>query len=152
MKDRERIIEAATCELGTKEEPANSNLQKYGKWYGLDAVAWCATFVSWCYDKAGVPLPYVNTKKGFHYCPSLYNWAKRNEKITIDPFMGDIVLYDWDGNRMSDHTGIFVEWIEKGKTFKAIEGNTSPTNESNGGEVMLRTRKITQVQAFVNVL
>lgn len=54
MTDRERIIEAARLELGTKEDPANSNLQKYGKWYGMDAVAWCAIFVSWLYNKAGV--------------------------------------------------------------------------------------------------
>lgn len=152
MTDREKIIEAASGELGVKEQPANSNLQKFGKWYGMDAVAWCAIFVSWCYDQAGVTLPNINTIKGFHYCPTMYNWAKRMEKITIDPFMGDIVLFDWEGDGKANHTGIFVEWIEKGKTFKSIEGNTSPSNESNGGEVMLRNRKLSQVQCFVNVL
>jgi len=152
MTDRERIIEAARLELGTKEDPANSNLQKYGKWYGMDAVAWCAIFVSWLYNKAGVGLPKVNTDKGFHYCPSLTVWAKKNNKITLDPKAADIVLFDWDGNNKADHTGVFVEWIEKGKTFRSIEGNTSPTNQSNGGEVMLRIRKVSQVQFFVSVL
>lgn len=152
MTDREKIIEAARKEIGVTEFPSGSNIQKYGKWYGMDGVAWCAIFVSWCYDMAHTPFPNINTLKGFHYCPTLYNWAKRNQKITIDPCMGDVVLFDWDGNHLADHTGIFVEWIEKGKTFTSIEGNTSGRSDSNGGEVQLRTRKLSQVQAFVNVL
>jgi len=31
-------------------------------------------------------------------------------------------------------------WLEKGKTFHSVEGNTAIENDSNGGEVMLRKR------------
>jgi len=46
-----------------------------------------------------------------------------------------------NGDGRFDHTGIFVRWIEVGKTFESIEGNTAVGNDSNGGNVMLRTRK-----------
>ena len=44
---RERIIQIATQEIGITELPANSNLTKYGKWFGLDAQPWCAIPVFW---------------------------------------------------------------------------------------------------------
>jgi cell wall-associated NlpC family hydrolase len=153
MTDRERIIEACKQELGYKESPAKSNKTKYGEWYGSNGVAWCAIFVSWIYSKCNVKFPKrIETEKGFKWVPTMYIRAKQNNWITIDPEPGDIVLFDWEGDKEVDHVGIFDCWIEKGKTFKAYEGNTSLNNDSNGGEVMHRQRKISQVQAFVTVL
>lgn len=152
MTDRERIIEAAKAELGYKENPPNSNLNKFGEWYGMNGKAWCAMFVSWCYSKAGVKWPVrIDSDKGFAWCPTLYIRAKKNDWITLNPEAGDVVLFDWDGNKQADHTGIFAGWIQVGKTFRCYEGNTSPSNESNGGAVMLRDRKVSQVQAFVSI-
>jgi len=51
-----KIVEIAEKEIGTTEYPANTNKTKYGAWFGLNGLAWCAIFVSWCYDKAGFPL------------------------------------------------------------------------------------------------
>ena len=155
MTDRERIIAAAKEKVGYKEDPPNSNKNMFGEWFGFNGVAWCAIFVSWCYDKAGLTLKNIEAKykdKGFAWCPSMYFHAKRFDKITMKPQAGDIVLFDWDGNKQADHVGIFYQWIKEGEIFVSYEGNTSPSNNSNGGEVMLRTRKVSQVQAFVNML
>jgi len=153
MTKREEIISIATKELGYKESPPNSNLNKYGEWYGLNGVAWCAIFVSWVYDQAGVPLGNVDRPNGYQYCPSALAFWKRHDNVTVQPAMGDIVLFDWNGDNRADHTGIFKRWIDsEKKSFECIEGNTSPSNNSNGGEVMLRVRKISQVAAFVNPL
>ena len=59
---------------------------------------------------------------------------------TLEPVEGDIVFFDWNGDGRYDHTGIFVMWLEKGKTFHSVEGNTAIGNDSNGGGVMLRKR------------
>lgn len=147
---RQTIIDTAAAENGTKENPANSNKTKYGAWFGFDAAPWCAMFVSWVYDTAGHPLGIVETLKGFKYCPSGYNFWKANNRLTEDPQPGDIVLFDWNGDGTCDHTGIFIRWIEEGKTFTTWEGNTSVNNDSDGGEVMTRTRKKSVVKAFVN--
>ena len=147
---RQSIIQTAASQDGVKENPPNSNKNIYGQWYGMDGVRWCAIFVSWVFNKAGHPLGKIDSQKGYHYCPSAYNYWRRNKMLTSDPQPGDIVLFDWDGDALSDHTGIFNQWINKGVTFTAWEGNTSPTNDSNGGKVSLRTRSMSTVQAFVN--
>ena len=149
---RRKIIEVATAEIGTVETPKNSNSTKYGIWYGLDKVAWCATFVSWVYHHAGVPLGLVDKPKGYQYCPSAYNFWKRNRRFTDTPKAGDIVLFDFANKNSSDHTGIFVKMNDDGKTFETIEGNTSSStsgSQSNGGMVCRKTRYISQVMAFV---
>jgi hypothetical protein len=152
MTKREEIIKVAEGELHYKEEPAGSNHTKFGEWFNLDRLPWCAMFVSWVFWKANKPLPRIDTYKGFSSCPNGLKYWKENDCITVDPAPGDIVLYDWNSDSKADHTGIFKEWVERGKTFLAIEGNTSPTNASNGGEVLIMKRKVSQVAAFVNPL
>lgn len=146
---RNKVILTARAELGTTENPPNSNKTKYGQWYGLNGYAWCAMFVSWCFDKAGTPLGHVDDDKGYRYCPSAYAYWKNTNQVTKNPQPGDIVLFDWEGDGKSDHTGIFVK--DNGdNTFTAIEGNTSLSNNSNGGEVMERKRYYASVKAFVS--
>lgn len=134
-----KVVEVATKEIGVTESPKNSNKTKYGTWFSLSGVPWCAIFVSWCYAMAGEPLPAIGFKKGFAGCQTGYAFFKKNKWITTNPQPGDIVLFDWNGDGRYDHTGIFVKWIDK-IHFETIEGNTSLTNQSNGGEVMMRVR------------
>jgi hypothetical protein len=147
---RDQIINLAASQVGTKENPPDSNLTKYGKWFGINGQKWCATFVSWIYYHAGYPLGVINTELGYSNCESGYkHWAMTNE-LTDNPKPGDIVLFDWDHDEICDHTGIFLRWIEAGSIFQSFEGNTSTGNNSNGGEVMLRLRNKTSVKAFVS--
>lgn len=146
---RNKVLLTARAELGATENPLNSNKTKYGQWYGLNGYAWCAMFVSWCFDKSGTPLGYVDDAKGFRYCPSAYLYWKNSNQLTKTPQPGDIVLFDWEGDGRSDHTGIFVKDNGDG-TFTAIEGNTSLGNNSNGGQVMERKRYFASVKAFVS--
>ncbi|MFZ1704453.1 MAG: CHAP domain-containing protein [Saprospiraceae bacterium] len=134
-----KVIEVARKEIGVTEKPKNSNQTKYGTWFSLSGVPWCAIFVSWCYSMAGNQLPVIGFKKGFAGCQTGYAYFKKNGWIVKDPQEGDIVLFDWNGDGRYDHTGLFVRWIDK-VHFETIEGNTSLTNQSNGGEVMLRVR------------
>lgn len=139
----QKIIDIALKEVGYSEYPAGTNKTKYGKWFGLDGVAWCAMFVSWCYDKAGVPLGNIGFTKGFAGCQTGFAYWQKSGEITKTPRPGDIVLFDWNGDGRYDHTGIFVKDLGNG-LFESIEGNTSLTNQSNGGQVMVRQRKYSQ--------
>lgn len=133
------VVYFAKKETGVTEVPKDSNMTKFGKWFGLDGLAWCGQFVSWCYAEAGHQLPKIGYSKGFAGCQTAYAYFVKNGWITKEPIAGDIVLYDWNTDGRHDHTGIFVRWIDD-ITFEAIEGNTSLKNQSNGGEVMLRVR------------
>ena len=136
-----KVVEIAKKEIGQGEVPLNSNKTKYGKWFGFDGVAWCGMFVSWCYDQAGAPLGNIGFKKGFAGCQTAVAHYRKTNRITTNPVAGNIVFFDWNKDGRHDHTGIFVRWIELNKTFESIEGNTAVGNDSNGGNVMLRTRK-----------
>ena len=146
---RQKIVDVAAKEVGYQETPANTNRTKYGKWFGFDGVAWCAIFVSWVYDKAGVPLGNMGWPKGFAGCQSGIDIFRKKNRIIENPQEGDIVFFDWNLDGRYDHVGIFVKHIDK-NTFETIEGNTSLTNQSNGGQVMRRTRKYWKGVVFVS--
>jgi len=135
-----KILQIAIAEIGQTEKPANSNKSKYGKWFGYDGVAWCGMFVSWCYFVAGKPLGKIGFTKGFAGCQTAFAHFTKTGEITKTPKPCDIVLFDWNNDNRYDHTGIFEKDID-GISFYSIEGNTSLTNDSNGGSVMRRKRK-----------
>lgn len=145
-----KIIEIALAEVGYKESPPNTNLTKYGKWFGLDGVAWCGIFVSWCYSMAGKPMGNIGFKKGFAGCMTAVSYFRKKQMITAVPTAGDIVFFDWNGDGRYDHTGLFVRQVDS-NTFETVEGNTSLTNQSNGGEVMVRHRKYGKGVIFVRI-
>ena len=138
--NKTRIIEVAQMEIGVKESPANTNKTKYGKWFGFDGVPWCAIFVSWVYAMAGFQLGKIGFLRGMAGCQTAVAHFRKQKEITSTPQEGDIVFFDWNADGRYDHVGIFVKWVEQGKSFETIEGNTSLTNQSNGGEVMRRKR------------
>ena len=78
--------------------------------------------------------------------------SKWGRLVTV-PAVGDVVFFDWNGDGRFDHTGIFVKDLGKG-LFQAVEGNTAFGNDSNGGEVMLRSDRKYKNAIFVrpNVL
>lgn len=134
-----KVLEIAEKEVGYKESPKGSNKTKYGEWFGMDGVAWCAIFVSWCYNEAGFPLGNIGFLKGFAGTRTALKIFKDAKRTTFVPAIGDIVFFDWELDGKVDHVGIFHKWIDK-DYFESIEGNTSLGNNSNGGEVMIRKR------------
>ena len=133
------VIEIALKQIGTVEEPKNSNNTKYGEWFKLQGVAWCGIFVSWCYAMANKQLPKIGFAKGFAGCQTAVAYFREKKMTTPSPKEGDIVFFDWNGDGRFDHTGLFVRWVDE-IHFETIEGNTSLTNQSNGGQVMSRIR------------
>lgn len=116
----------------------------------MDGVQWCAIFVSYCFYKAGLPLP-VTEAKGFAYCPSGVQWFRSRGRLFDTPKVGDVVFFDWykdeppcrndEDNHCSDawHIGI-VESVNADGSITSIEGNTSSAGGGNGGEVMRQQR------------
>ncbi len=145
-----KVLEIAKKEIGYTEEPPHSNQTKYGKWFGFDGVPWCAIFVSWVYDQAGAPLGNIGFRKGMAGCQTaVAHFSGTKQTAKGEPAPGDIVFFDWNDDGRYDHTGIYVRKLTA-TTFETIEGNTSPTNQSNGGIVMLRTRFLSDGALFIH--
>ena len=143
MTTAQALLEIARGELGTKESPAGSNQVKYASWYGLPGQPWCVMFVMWVFAQAGVALPTRTAS-----CTLLMNAAKKaGTWVTSGYLPGDVVIYDWGANGLPDHCGI-AERVS-GSAVTAIEGNTAVGNDSDGGEVMERTRPNAQILGAV---
>lgn len=102
----------------------NEGGETYWRWYGFeDHVDWCAIFVSWCADQAGMletdSLPkYAVCDEGIRWFIKKGKWYNRK----IEPKPGMLIFFDWDNDGVSEHTGI-VEKYEDGLIY-TIEGNS----------------------------
>lgn len=146
MATANKILNVAYAEIGTKESPANSNNVKYNTWYYNREVSgssypWCVVFVMWVFYKAGAfDLVPVRTAS----CGTLSTWAKQKSQwVRVNYQPGDVIIYDWTNDGVYEHCGIVVSVSSDSVT--AIEGNTAIGNDSDGGEVMLRTRRLSSV-------
>lgn len=149
MPMRTKALREARKHVGKKESPAGSNRVLFSRWYGVTG-PWCAMFTTYCYDKFSKT--FIRGKT-YAYVPYILEDARRGGRglmVTHNPEPGDLVIYNWDGG-VPDHIGLFEKWLGEGR-FQSIEGNTSVGNDSNGGEVMVRERKLDHtVAAFVRV-
>lgn len=147
------VLNRAKFETGYTEKGDNET--KYGAWYGVNGQPWCAIFVSWCYDKAGlVDKIAAETKKGFASCDAGLKWfAKKGKIVPVGEAQeGDIVFFQFDNDAQPDHVGIVEKNMKRLKALKTIEGNTSPNNkgsQSNGGGVYQKKRSYATVMAVV---
>ena len=112
------IVAVAVSQLG------NMGGEPYWRWYGFDShVDWCACFVSWCADQAGMlengefPKFASCAQQGVPWFQEHKRWRDRS----YTPKSGDIVFFDWNGDGKADHVGI-VERVTDG-TIHTIEGN-----------------------------
>jgi CHAP domain len=149
---RQAALTKAITQLGVRESPADSNNVKYCDWYGMVG-PWCAMFVTWAYETSG-DAPALVKGSRYAYVPYIVADARAGKyglAVTDDPLPGDLVAYDWAFDGEYDHVGLFEKWTGGG-AFTAIEGNTSTSNNSNGGEVMRRSRdRAAQATTFVRV-
>lgn len=136
-----QLLDVARSQIGVKESPKNSNIVIFNDWYWGKGkygnwAAWCEVFVAWCCDRANVKLP-VRTAS----CGELMRAAQKANMWVVRDFKpGDLVIFDWSGKqKITDHIGI-VESVLPDYGVTTIEGNTSVSDNSNGGEVMRRNR------------
>ena len=148
------VSQAGYCEGSLSGNPSyasSNNYQKYGLWYdnnvdyiGVQRAAWCAAFVSWCANQAGIPSEILY----YHaYCPYGVNWFKNRGLFhyaasrggSYVPKTGDIVYFAPAGSSTSSHIGI-VRYVSGGYVY-TVEGNTSGQNGevNEGGGVFLKS-------------
>ena len=157
------IMEVAISQNGYKESPAGSNRTKYGEWFGMNAVPWCAEYEAWCGNEAsrqfggGNPIAKsasasaiqdltVSQKGGKFVMKKTGNvTTKKNALKKVRE--GDQVDFDFGANDCyRRHTAFAIGVI--GDYYITIEGNTSSSDkgsQSNGGMVAIRRRHYTTV-------
>lgn len=150
MATAKKLINKAISQIGVKESPANSNNVKYNTaYYGREvkgsAYPWCCAFIWWLFQKCDASKLFCNGQK-IALCQSVKNIMK--SQIVKNPKPGDLVLFQFDSDASADHIGI-LEKVNSDGTYTTIEGNTAVGNDANGGCVMRRTRKKSQIMCFI---
>ena len=150
-----KVLEVASGELGQHEDPAGSNLTKYGFWYGVNGVPWCVIFLCWLFNEAGERMAFFGGGKTAS-CSVLLRWYKE-QGLTVpvsEVQVGDIVLLNFHGGKDPEHCGLVVDVPAVGLTnrpdFYTIEGNTSSSiwgSQDNGGCVAEKLRHPYQIVA-----
>lgn len=159
MPTAKQVLTVARAQIGVKESPPGSNNVIFNThYYGREVYdglwgkkfPWCASFQWDNFRMAGASELFYGGRKTAS-CTELLNYYRQTGQIV--PFEegqpGDLALYNWAGKKnYADHVGL-LESIDVAKgTLVAIEGNTSIGNDSNGGMVMRRTRRKSQVVAL----
>ena len=153
MATANEILAVARKETGVKESPANSNNVKYNTaYYGQEVwdgkaggkYPWCVVFLWWVFHQAEADGLFYGGRKTAS-CGTLMDYAiDHGQWVTGNYQPGDIVIMDFPGNKFrTDHCGIVVTALTDG--VRTIEGNTGVGNDSNGGEVMDRTRPLSVI-------
>ncbi len=135
-------------QLDGMTENGSGNYTEYGRWYGLQDM-WCAMFVSWCADQAGVSTSVI--PKTASTVTALNYFIKQGVAHTrasiaageYTPKAGDIIFFKSSRNTaITNHIGVVTSF--SGTTINTIEGNTSSaTISTNGGCVRTKSYSIT---------
>ena len=136
----EDLIAVATTQIGYTEGNSTSqmggtsggsgNYTKYGKWYGINPGAWCAMFVSWCANQAGIPKTTITSHAS---CDIGMQWFQKNGYWqwspacggTYQPKRGDIIYFRTNTNQVADSTHVGIVYNSDASKVYTIEGNAS---------------------------
>ena len=127
------LVAAAQSQLGYAESEKNYEVQpdgvttlgytRYGDWYGIPYGDWCAMFVSFCLNYAGVPRESMPIESSVpRWAQMLAEQGQLYSCSDRDPRPGDLMFLDGDGDEAPEHMGIVEEF---GEDLVVIEGNTS---------------------------
>lgn len=143
MTDREKVLQIARGYIGTVENYDNNvmfNTMYYGHPVSGSQYPWCCVFIWAIFKEANASNLFYDGKKTA-LCQTAAEWFKSKGQWYTTPQIGDCVFYKYGSSvRYTDHIGI-VEKVNPDGSIVAIEGNTSDSNNRNGGMVMRRTRK-----------
>ena len=126
---RKNLVKIAEQELakGFKEKNGDNNTP-YGKWFGMNPAQWCAMFVAWCANQAGVLgdiIPKIANAGMLTGMGSWYDAQGRFEKRgNYTPKPGDIIFISYGGSAPV-HVGMVAK-VENGIVY-TIEGNVGDT-------------------------
>ena len=148
MTPVDNLIVIARKEIGYKEGVNNDN--KYGVWFGMNHVSWCAIFMCWVFAQAGEAAKLLKSAGVIE----IEAWAIKN-KLTVPVSQiqpGDLLCHDFTNSGHSEHIDMATSVVDpKTHTLTTIGGNTSSGvgSQSNGDGVYEKYRPITSIRTVI---
>lgn len=145
-------MDTALVYLGVQEIGSNDgpDVAHFLASVGLNpGYAWCAAFVSFCFDAAGdLVLPSVRSARAQDFITRRSIDAKEVKRGRIKPTFGWLVVFKKGNSRMG-HVAFVIWW--NGRCGVTIEGNTSSGvygNQRDGDGIWVRNRCIETASRF----
>ncbi len=152
----ENVVMVARSQLGYEESTKNylvsedqsiQGYTRYGAWYGNKYAEWCAMFLAFCMNYAGVPEEAVPHHAGVE---SLKNSFEELETYfaaeDYTPVPGDIVFYDRDGDGRPNHVGLVAALeeipVEPESTEESTDESTDESSEESTEALLPEEEKI----------
>jgi hypothetical protein len=130
MTTRDDIVRTALSFNGSCDGHGYNCQNVFSSDLGRPTEAWCGDFVTDIYKRAQVPLPSMQPgcRTGFAYCPDAVDYGRAHGAVrnSWESQPGDIVLFDFDGDSVADHTELVTAY-QNGTLF-TIGGNSGPSN------------------------
>jgi len=149
---RAKVVKSYTAQIGVRELTGNNDgkaVETYLRYVGLPkGNPWCAAFVCWNLNQAGV----ANPRSG--YCPDLFKpkqlvWL-RSRKVNGVPHQTDVFgLYFPEKGRIA-HVGYIDRWTDI-KVY-TVEGNTNQAGSREGDGVYRKIRLTRQIYAVTRFI
>src|SRR5260370_792084 len=110
MTTRDQIVRTALGCNGTCNGKGYDGPNAFSADLSRPAEAWCGDYVTDIYKRAQIPLPSMQpgSRTGFAYCPDAVEYGRKHgaTRWSWQAEPGDIVLFDWNGDGVADHTEI----------------------------------------------
>ena len=144
MAVAEQVLAIARKYIGVVEQPNNDvifNTKYYGHPVNGAQYPWCCVFCYEIYKEANASNLFCGGQKTALCQFALDYYRKQKQFYTTNPQPGDLVFFKFGTTtRETNHIG-FVESVNDDGSIVTIEGNTSDSNQTNGGMVMRKTRR-----------
>ena len=124
------LADVAKAEIGyqgtNKNGKGTGDYTKYGTFTGTNGQQWCASFVSWCANKAGISTNVIYKTADCDTMESKSNSYRKWDKNSLKSLKkNDVIFFAKTSNLSdSDHVGIVTSVDKSKNTITIIEGNT----------------------------
>lgn len=154
-----KLVALAKKEIGVEEVNGSNcgprvNEYKSATW--LDSTKswpWCAAFICWLFKEAMKDGEYTFERPKTAGAYDFENWARDQDSSILlkkphndDVQAGDIVIF------MFSHIGIAISGRDDNGYVSTIEGNTDGSGSREGGSVLAKKRKLSQIRSVIRVM
>lgn len=127
-------------QIGVREATGKNDgvqVEKYLKSVNLGkGYAWCAAFVKWCFDQAGIKTTITAWSPSAHNSKNVIYYKSKFYK---EPQSGDVFTIYYPSLKRIGHTGFYHKKIND-KIYSTVEGNTNSAGSREGDGVYMKYR------------
>jgi hypothetical protein len=153
-----KLVALAKKEIGVEEVDGSNcgprvNEYKSATW--LDSTKswpWCAAFICWLFRESMKDGKYTFERPKTAGAWDFENWAKSQDSSVVlkkphkaDVQYGDIVIFTFS------HIGIATSGPDNDGYVSTIEGNTDGSGSREGGAVLAKKRKLSQIRSVIRI-